>query len=229
MSNYSNKKWWCVICRGVVLYQNLYTLPLKAIGLILSVNPFFCYTFRWNGVISMKTNKIHLEKISWDNYEKVLKLRVNKEQESYVASNKASLIHAFIETSMGTPVYAFAIMNGKVVVGFMQLVYGKDWTGYDREDWLTSETFKQYEDKPYYYIWRFMIDKKYQKRGYGREAFKQTLDFIKTFPNGKVDYVLLSYEQSNEVGRQLYASFGFEEVFKEYLHDDDEVTAMLKL
>lgn len=172
---------------------------------------------------------IHLEKVSWDNYEKVIKLRVNKDQEDYVASNKASLIHAFLESSDGTPVYAFAIMNGKRVVGFMQIMYGDDWTGYEREDWLSSDLYKEYEGKKYYYIWRFMIDKKYQKRGYGREALKQTLDFIKTNPAGDAEYVLLSYEPSNEVGRKLYASFGFEEVFKEYLHDDDEVTAMLKL
>ena len=174
-------------------------------------------------------NKIHLEKISWDNYYKVLKLRVTKEQENYVASNKASLIHAFIESSSGTPVYAFAIMNGKTIVGFMQLMYGTDWTAEERDDWLTSQEYKQYEGKPYYYIWRFMIDKKYQKRGYGKESFKQTLDFIKTFPAGKAEYVLLSYESANEVGKNLYASFGFKEVFKEYLHDDDEVTAMLKI
>ena len=66
----------------------------------------------------MRTNWIHLEKITWDNYQKVLKLRVTKEQENFVASNRASLIHAFIESSSGTPVYAFAIMNGKTVVGF---------------------------------------------------------------------------------------------------------------
>ena len=177
----------------------------------------------------MKKTNIHLEKISWDNYRKVLKLRVTKEQENYVASNNASLIHAFIESSDGTPVYAFAIKNGKTVVGFMQLMYNNDWTGYEREDWLSSEEYKHYEGKPYYYIWRFMVDKKYQQRGYGREAFKQTLDFIKAFPAGKAEYVLLSYEPSNEKGRELYGSFGFEEVFKEYLHDDDEVTAMLKL
>ena len=172
---------------------------------------------------------IHLEKVSWDNYEKVIKLRVSKDQEDYVASNKASLIHAFLELSDGIPVYAFAIMNGKRVVGFMQIMYDDDWTGYEREDWLNSDLYKEYEGKKYYYIWRFMIDKKYQKRGYGRETFKQTLDFIKTKPAGDSEYVLLSYEPSNEVGRKLYASFGFNEVFKEYLHDDDEVTAMLKL
>ena len=177
----------------------------------------------------MKKMNIHLEKIDWDNYYKVTKLRVTKEQNNYVATNKASLIHAFIEMSSGTPVYAFAIKNGKTVVGFIQLLYGTDWTGYERDDWLNSDEYKKYEGKPYYDIWRFMIDKKYQGRGYGKEAFKQALNFIKTFPNGKADYVLLSYNPDNEVGKKLYASFGFEEVFKEYLHDDDEVTAMLRL
>ena len=177
----------------------------------------------------MKDKSIYLDKISWDNYQKVIKLRVAKEQENFVASNRNSLIHAFIESSSGTPVYAFAIMNGKTVVGFIQLMYGTSWTGYEREDWLGSDLYKEYEGKPYYYIWRFMVDKKHQHRGYGREAFRQALEFIKTFPNGKADYVLLSYEPSNDRGREFYSSFGFEEAFKEYLHDDDEVTAMLKL
>lgn len=177
----------------------------------------------------MRRIDIHLEKIGWDNYRKVLQLKVTKEQQNFVASNKASLIHAFINASNGIPVHAFAVKNGKTIVGYMQIMYDNDWTGYEREDWLNSDLYKQYEGKPYYYIWRFMVDKKYQGRGYGREAFKQTLDYIKTLPDGPSDYALISYEPSNERGRKLYASFGFEEAFKEYLHDDDEVTAMLKL
>lgn len=177
----------------------------------------------------MRKANIHLEKISWENYIKVLNLRVTKEQEDYVASNKTSLIQAFLQVSEDIPVYSFAVKNGKTVVGFMQLMYDDDWTAYEREDWLSSEAYKQHEGKPYYYIWRFMIDKKYQGRGYGKECFKQTLDFIKTFPAGKADYVLLSYEPKNEVGKKLYSSFGFEEVFLEYLHEGDEVTGMLKL
>ena len=51
----------------------------------------------------MRKMNLHLEKISWENYCKVLKLRVSKEQENYVASNKTSLIHAFITLSNNTP------------------------------------------------------------------------------------------------------------------------------
>ena len=88
-------------------------------------------------------NNIHLEKVTWDNYYKVIKLRVSKEQKSFVANNKTSLAHAFLTSSKGCPVYAFAIYNNKKVVGFIQLVYDNDWTGYERDNWLSSEDFKQ--------------------------------------------------------------------------------------
>ena len=177
----------------------------------------------------MKNDRIHLEKVTWDNYVKILKLKVNKEQENFVASNKTSLIHAFLASSDGLPVWAFGIYKGKTPVGFIQMCYDNDWTGYEHEKWLNSEEYKQYEGRPYYSIWRFMIDKKYQKKGYGREAFKRALDFIKTLPAGKGEYVTLSYEPENEVAKKLYASFGFKEYFNEYLEGDDEVTCLLKL
>ena len=78
-----------------------------------------------------------------------------------------------------------------------------------------------------YLIWRFMIDKKYQKKGYGREAMRLALDFIRTFPCGEADYCWLSYEPGNEVARKLYASFGFEEM--QMPESWDEIPAVLKL
>ena len=125
-------------------------------------------------------NQIHLEKVNWDNYEKVLKLKVTKEQENFVASNKTSLIHAFLSLSEGTPTYAFAIYKNKTIIGFIMLDYDNDWTGAEYEEWLQSDENKSYKGKYYYYIWRFMIDKKYQNKGFGRKAFEAALDFIKT-------------------------------------------------
>ena len=79
-----------------------------------------------------------------------------------------------------------------------------------------------------YYIWRFMIDKKYQKNGYGKEAPKLALDFIRTSPCGKAEYCWLSYEPENEVARKLYLSLGFEEK-PELCREDEEIPAVLKL
>ena len=35
---------------------------------------------------------------------------------------------------------------------------------------------------PEYYLWRFMIDQRYQGRGYGREAIRQVIDHVRTLP-----------------------------------------------
>ena len=173
---------------------------------------------------------IRLEKINWDNYDKVLKLRVTKGQENFVASNDYSLIHAFLAVSNGGHVYAFAIYNDDEVVGFIQMGYDDDWTGEEREDWLNSDVYKKWEGKKYYYVWRFMIDKKYQNKGYGKEAFKQALEFLRTKPDGDAEYIVLSYDRENVVAKNLYASFGFYEPkeFVPFYHEEDEIEAICK-
>ena len=71
-----------------------------------------------------------------------------------------------------------------------------------------------------------MIDKAYQGRGYGREAVRLALEFIRTFPCGKADRCWLSYEPENDAARRLYASFGFRETGET---DGEEVIAVLEL
>ena len=70
-----------------------------------------------------------------------------------------------------------------------------------------------------------MIDKNHQKKGYGREAVKLALNFIKTFPCGEAEYCWLSYEPENEVASRLYRSFGFVETGE---MDGEELIAILK-
>lgn len=77
-----------------------------------------------------------------------------------------------------------------------------------------------------YNLWRLMIDKKYQNRGYGKQAVELALKFIRTFPCGKADYCWLSYEPENAAAKSLYASFGFIETGEK---DGEEQIAVLKL
>ena len=77
-----------------------------------------------------------------------------------------------------------------------------------------------------YNLWRLMIDKKYQNRGFGRKSVQLALEFIKSFPCGEAEYCWLSYEPENEVARKLYHSFGFEETGD---MDGEEVIAVLRL
>ena len=80
--------------------------------------------------------------------------------------------------------------------------------------------------KKNYSIWRLMIDKRYQGRGYGREAIGLALDFIRTWPCGEAEYCSLSYEPENQVAAKLYRSLGFVENGE---MDGDEIVAVLKL
>lgn len=162
-------------------------------------------------------DEIRLEKLTWDTVDDVLKLRVAKEQKEYVAPNSDSLIDAyFAMTEEGKSVYPLGIYCGKKAVGFLMIGYNCAWR--DNLDFAKNS----------YYIWRFMIDKRYQKRGYGREALKRAIEFIRTFPCGKSDYCWLSYEPENEVARKLYLSMGFEEK-PELCREDEEIPAVLKL
>ena len=180
--------------------------------------------------VRKEMKQIHLEKVTEDNVGGIVRLRVAKEQRNFVASNDWSLIDAYLSLAEGKPVFPFGIYHGKTLVGFIMMDYGDDWTGYEREAWINSEDYKFFEGKKYYYVWRFMIDKKYQGRGYGKEAMKLALDFIRTFPCGKAEYSALSYEPENEVAKKLYASFGFKEILGPgYYEEGDEITAVLKL
>ena len=77
-------------------------------------------------------------------------------------------------------------------------------------------------------IWRFMIDKNHQKKGFGKEALRLVLEYISTFPCGKAKYCWLSYEPENKAAKALYSSFGFEER-PEYYIEGAEMPAILRL
>ena len=158
---------------------------------------------------------IHLEKLTYENFYEVFELKVKKEQYPFVASNLFSVAEAYVTLVNGGHVFPFAIYNDKKIVGFIQLAYGAN----ADQDGVSVE-------KDNYEIWRFMIDKRFQGRGYGKEALRQALDFIKTWPCGKAEYCWISYEPENVVAKNLYASFGFEETGETC---EDEIVAVLKL
>ena len=101
-------------------------------------------------------------------------------------------------------VYPFGIYNDKKPVGFLLLAYDYSEVCDDPEAPEIA--------KGNYFLWRIMIDKRYQGRGYGKEAVKLALDFIKTFPHGKAKYCWICYDKENEVARKLYLSVGFKEI-----------------
>ena len=159
---------------------------------------------------------LSLQHIDGRNVWDILKLKVSKEQKSYVAGNDISLIEAYISKTENGQIFPFGIYKDDVPVGFLMVGFGTD------SSWDDAPAIAQNN----YDLRRLMIDTKYQGRGYGKEALNLALEFIRTFPCGKAEYCWLSYEPENKVARDLYRSFGFVETGEK---DGEELIAVLKL
>ncbi|MCR5802290.1 MAG: GNAT family N-acetyltransferase [Lachnospiraceae bacterium] len=159
---------------------------------------------------------LRLEKVNAKNVWDILKLSVAESQRGYVARNDISIIEAYTTTTANGYAFPFGIYDDDLPVGFLMV-------GFDKDDyWLDAPEIALGN----YNLWRLMIDEKYQKRGYGRQAIQLALDFIKTYPCGQADYCWLSYEPDNTVAKTLYESFGFVETGD---MDGEEIIAALRL
>ena len=159
---------------------------------------------------------LKLEKINGHNVWDVLKLKVSEHQRSFVADNNDSVIEAYVAISANGYAFPFGIYNDEIPVGFLMIGFGTD------DDWTDAPPVAEGN----YNLWRLMIDERYQNKGYGREAVKLALEFVRTFPCGPAEYCWLSYEPENSVARRLYGSFGFVETGDT---DKNEIIAVLKL
>ncbi|MBP5750398.1 MAG: GNAT family N-acetyltransferase, partial [Firmicutes bacterium] len=124
---------------------------------------------------------IKLEPINKKNKKAVLALSVREDQ-PFVASNKSSLIEAK-EANTEQPGVArpFAIYADDKLVGFC--MFAVDMEEEDEDD--------------RYYLWRFMIDKNEQGKGYGQAALAEIIRYFKDLG---AERLLLSTEPDNECG-----------------------------
>lgn len=172
-------------------------------------------------------DSITLEKITYKNYIKVIwGLKVSKKQKNFVASNSNSLAEAYVAITNKGVALPFAICKNGKPIGFLMIGYGLA-EGDDLEN--EDPEFVEIVRKSYS-VWRLMIDKRYQGKGYGRKAMELALGYIRTFPCGGADLCWLSYEPENEAAKKLYASFGFVELPQFYNgNEGEEIPAILKL
>lgn len=129
---------------------------------------------------------INLREITKDNLDEVLALDAFEHQKGYVSSTAASLAQAYVYRDTAFP---FAVYVDSILVGFIMLGY--------------------YEARNQYTLWKFLIDKKYQNKGYGKEALKQGIQYLQNTFHAKEIYTGVSV--GNEQAKHVYKSFGFEE------------------
>jgi len=59
-----------------------------------------------------------------------------------------------------------------------------------------------------YFLWRLMIDRRYQRQGYGRQAMRLVIDYVRTLPKATEFYT--SHLRGNEGAAALYSDLGFQ-------------------
>ena len=128
-------------------------------------------------------HQVTLRDITEYNLIEVMKLDVAPEQKKCVAPNSVSIAQGhYSKTAWFKGIYL-----KEQPVGFVMLDLN--------------------EEKPEYYLWRFMIDARYQGKGYGKEAMEMIIDYVKTLPNA---HELLTSCVPGEGGPEVfYKKLGF--------------------
>jgi len=129
---------------------------------------------------------VELRTITKENLEEVLNLSVLEDQESFVSSTVYSLAEAYAYRETAFP---FAVYADNSIVGFIMLGY--------------------YEAKNQYTLWKFLIDKNHQGKGYGREALIKGIKYLKD--RFGIREIYTGVALGNERAKHLYRSIGFKE------------------
>ena len=153
----------------------------------------------------MTSPSVHLREITDDNRDAVRALRVRRHQKQFVASVAKSLKEA-AKTPQANPWYR-AVYRGDEPVGFVMLSWTPPAGPYERR----------------YFLWRLLIDKRYQKRGIGREVLTQITELVRA--DGATE-LLTSYEPGEGEPGPFYQQFGFEPTGE---IDDGEIVLRLSL
>lgn len=127
---------------------------------------------------------IRLETITADNLDAVLKLKVSESQADFVSDTAHSMAVAYANYKTAFP---FAVCADSAVVGFIM--------------------FGFYEERNQFTLWKFLIDKKYQNKGYGKAALLLGIEYMK-----KVHLITELYtgvSVANTAAEKLYQSVGF--------------------
>ncbi len=129
-------------------------------------------------------SNVTLREITRATFREILSLKVRHDQEQLVAPNAWSIAEAyFAEDAWFRGIYA-----GDTPVGFLMI--------------------SDIPEKAEYFLWRFMIDARYQKSDYGRRAMELLIDHVRTRSNAEELYV--SYHGGEGGPAGFYRRFGFE-------------------
>jgi diamine N-acetyltransferase len=130
-----------------------------------------------------RNSEVTLREVTADTVRTVCNLSVREDQKKFVAPNGTSIAQAhFSEHAWFRAIYA-----DEIPVGFVML--------------------EDQPEKPEYYLWRFMIDVRYQGMGFGRRAMALVIEHVRTRP--RATEFLTSVLQAEGGPQGFYEGLGF--------------------
>lgn len=135
--------------------------------------------------------------VTEENWEVLAELEVHDSQEDFIADN----IYSIAESKFNPNARPVGIFNNKTALGFLM---------YDVPDDNTGT----------YEIYRFMIDRKHQGRGYGRAALEALIANLQDLPD--CERITICYVHENSAAQKFYASLGFKDIGR---NEDGEIIA----
>jgi diamine N-acetyltransferase len=131
-----------------------------------------------------RDSKVSLQQITADTVRTICNLAVHPEQQKFVAPNAVSIAQAYFSEHA----WFRAIYADDTPVGFAML--------HDEPA------------KPEYFLWRFMIDARYQRMNFGRQAMELIIAHVRTRPNATE--FLTSVVQAEGGPQPFYEKVGFQ-------------------
>ena len=131
-----------------------------------------------------RESTVTLREVTKENLWDIFKLEVAPEQSRYVAPNEMSIAQAYFDREIA---WFRAIYADETPVGFLM---------------LSDDAGKQE-----YFIWRLMVDAKYQKLGFAKKAMELLFEYVRTRPGAKE--ILVSYRPGDEGPQGFYEKLGF--------------------
>ena len=132
----------------------------------------------------METGNVTIKELNAENWFECCELKVGRKQEAFMEPNAISIAQSKFEPSLRT----YAIYENDKVVGFLM---------YNTE----------LEELDGYWIYRIMVDEKFQGKGIGKAATKLMISEMSKLPNA--NKIIVGYHPENKGAHHLYASLGF--------------------
>jgi diamine N-acetyltransferase len=142
---------------------------------------------------------VTLREITAATLRPILELEVEVDQKQYYPRSNA---YSIAEAYFAPDAWFRGIYAGETPVGFVML--------------------SLIPERAEYFLWRLMIDRRYQRQGYGREAMHLVIDYVRTLPNATDFYT--SHLRGNPGAAVLYRDLGFR-----YTGDETDGDLLMKM